>query len=178
MGSKKPKPSKARGRKTTDRSAKAPAKKAAAKKASATGKKASAGTKKPAKKAAAPRPAQKPAPRGIPKVESAIADDHGSISEATAASADVDKKPSALARLKTGVGKLFARVTKREQGSDAGEPPPGDTLEIVTGDIIAQSDAEPVKGTGSKKRRAQIAAASGRRSDPSPAPAGDEEDAG
>lgn len=56
------------------------------------------------------------------------------------------KKPGALARLKSGVGNLFARMTGRANPKDSlesdGVPRDDRTLEIVTGDIILQRDAD------------------------------------
>lgn len=57
------------------------------------------------------------------------------------------KKPGALARLKSGVGNLFAKMTRRgaKGGESDGVPIDAPTMEIVTADIIVSAPAKTKK---------------------------------
>lgn len=95
------------------------------------------------------------------------------------AAAEADKQPSALARLRSGVGKLIARMTGRDEpaapaGAVRSEQP---TLDIVTSDILAQRDIDDLdapmspRALGSRsQRRDRVAAASRSRKQTPPPP--------
>jgi hypothetical protein len=113
-------------------------------------------------KTAKPKPkakAKKPATKGAAKPKKPRA----ATEPATEASADVettevesepgDKKPGALARVVTGVGNLFARMTGRGKKPDdeASESPAGDdTISVVTADIVAE---QPVADAPKRKKK-------------------------
>jgi hypothetical protein len=64
------------------------------------------------------------------------------------------KKPGTLARLKSGVGSLFAKMTGRGTKTESDGVPRDDaTMEIVTADIILQGDAPSLTPPSAKRDR-------------------------
>ena len=81
--------------------------------------------------------------RGVPEPEAI--ENPALALDATPDDSSGEKKPGTLARLKSGVGSLFARMTGRgtKTGSPESDGVPRDdhrTMEIVTADIILQRD--------------------------------------
>jgi hypothetical protein len=123
---------------------KAPAKAAPKKAAASKG----AAKKTTAKSAAKPKAKTKPAKARKPAAARDVAAPEN-VAEAGPDSSGVTAaaKPGALARLKAGVGNLFAKVTGRSDKSGGMPPMPegetGDTIELATGDILATREAPP-----------------------------------
>ena len=120
---------------------KAGAKQASAKKANA--KKPAVATKGPSPKRKTKQPREKTAPT-VAVSEPAIAVSETVVEVVVDASPAAAKKPGALARFKSGVGSLFARMTGRGTEASADEsdgvPVAGQTMEIRTEDIVAQDE--------------------------------------
>ena len=153
MGAKKT-AAKPRGKAAPKKSAKKPAKAKAAPKAKAKAKAKTPKLKAPTK--AVPKKKRASTAKPVADVE-LIGGEEGGEDDGG------EKKPGALARLKSGVGSLFARMTGRgkkpdEEPAVLGEAttmPPDVTIDIVTKDIILSEDAPPPTPKRRSKRVTQ-----------------------
>jgi hypothetical protein len=120
---------------------------AATKKAGPAKAKSAAKRKAPAKKAASPKRRRGAARPPAPPAPAPVADP---VLESIAAAGEpcpgqeAPAKPGALARLKAGVGNLFAKMTGRSDKSGAmSAVPESEPIELATGDILSSTAAPP-----------------------------------